>query len=100
MAQNCSAEEISRAMDEYFEMGAFFDAGLRQQTRLDLGTLEACLGRTFSAEQARVFEAVQLQAWRWTILGTAMRNKNFLATLETLGGDASARVEQAASAFC
>ncbi len=100
MARNCSAEEISRAMDEYFEMGAFFDAGLRNQTRLDLGTLEACLGRKFTAAEAGEFETVQLQAWRWTILGTAMRNKNFLATLESLGGDARARVEQASASFC
>jgi hypothetical protein len=100
MAQNCSAEEISRAIDEYFEMGAFFDAGLRNQTQLDLATLEACVGRKFTAEEAREFESVQLQAWRWTILGTAMRNKSFLATLESLGGDARARVEAASATFC
>ena len=100
MAQNCSAEEISRAIDEYFEMGAFFDAGLRNQTQLDLATLEACVGRKFTADEAREFESVQLQAWRWTILGTAMRNKNFLATLESLGGAARARVEAASATFC
>jgi hypothetical protein len=100
MAQNCSTEEISRAVDEYFEMGAFFDAGLRNQTRLDLATLESCIGRKFSPEEAREFETVQLQAWRWTILGTAMRNKNFLATLDSLGGDARSRVEQASASFC
>jgi hypothetical protein len=99
MAQDCSAGEISRAIDEYFEMGAFFDAGLLNQTRLDLRTLEACIGRELTAEQARTFEQVQLQAWRWTILGTAMSNRNFLATLEMLGSDARARVEAAAPAF-
>jgi hypothetical protein len=80
-------------------MGAFFDAGLKNQTRLDLGTLEVCIGRELSADQRREFERVQLQAWRWTILGTAMVNRNFLATLEALGGDARARVEGAAATF-
>lgn len=99
MAKDRSPADIAHAIDEYFEMGAFFDAGLKNQTLLDMATLETCVGRSFSVDEAREFEAVQHQAWRWTILGTAMRNRSFLATLESLGGDAHARVAQAAAAF-
>lgn len=100
MVQTCDDEKISRAVDEYFEMVAFFDAGLRNQTLLDCETLQSCIGRAFTQLEAREFETVQHQAWRWTILGTAMRNHNFLTALESLGSDARARVEQAAKAFC
>ena len=88
------------AIDEYFEIGAFLDGGLRSLAELDLDSFERATGRTLNADQRAEFLVVQHQALRWTFLGSAMRNKNFLAALGELGGTARARVEGASEVFC
>ncbi len=96
MAEKCDATEIARAIDEYLEMIAFLDAGLKKQVGLDLTTFETCLGRTLSDVERDALLRHQLQALRWTMLGTAMRNANFLSVIDSLGGDARARISAAA----
>lgn len=100
MAAQCAPQDIGRAVDEYLEMVAFFDAGLGQQAALDLENLQAHLGRTLPAAQQQCFLEVQHQALRWTILGSAMRNAGFLDALERLGGETRARIEAAAGTYC
>ncbi|MES1198559.1 MAG: hypothetical protein ABUS48_01090 [Pseudomonadota bacterium] len=100
MAAARSAEEISRAIDEYFEIGALFDGGFKQQAAFDLDALERARARPFPATQRAEFLEIQHQALRWTFLGSAMRNKNFLAGLASLGEQHRARVEQAAAGLC
>jgi hypothetical protein len=91
---------LDRAIDEYMEMGGFFDGGLQQQVALDLESLETRIRRRLDPEERAQFLEVQLQALRWTFLGSAMRNENFLKLLGSLGGQARSRVEEAAPAFC
>lgn len=100
MAKRCTAQEIDHAIDEYLAMAAFFDAGLEQQAALDLESLQAHIGRTLARAEREHFLSVQRHALRWTILGSAMRNENFLAVLGTLGPEARARVEAAARDRC
>jgi hypothetical protein len=99
MAKACAPEAVERAIGEYLEMIGFLDAGLKKQIELDLGVFETCLGRTLSEPQRDAFRRHQLQALRWTMLGTAMRNENFLGVLGELGASARARVEEAGKAF-
>jgi hypothetical protein len=49
-AASTSSEDIAKAVDEYLEIGAFIDAGLQQQTQLDLNSLEQLMGRHLTAE--------------------------------------------------
>jgi hypothetical protein len=100
MAKQCGVDDIDRAIDEYFEMGAFLDGGLKQQATFDLDSFERATGRALSAAQRERFVAVQHQALRWTFLGSAMRNRNFLSALGQLSEAARQRVESAAAAFC
>jgi hypothetical protein len=100
MAKRSSAADIERAMDEYFEMGAFLDAGLRQQAALDLASFERAARCTLSIQQRAQFLEVQHQALRWTFLGSAMRNQNFLGTLGALSAHARERVESSAALYC
>ena len=100
LARSATPEQIERAIDEYFEIGAFLDGGLKALAELDLQSFERATGRTLSDEQRAEFLGVQRQALRWTFLGSAMRNKNFLAVLGELGGAARARVEEASAMFC
>jgi hypothetical protein len=100
MAAKASPEDIDRAMDEFFEIGGFFDAGFKQQAELDLATFETAAGRVLPENDRATFLEVQHQALRWTYLGTALANRNFLAALESFSPKARHRVEEAAPVFC
>ena len=96
MAAGKSATEIEKAVDEYFALVNFFDGGFKAQTQLDLSGFEAAKGSELSNCEREKFLEVQHQALRWTFLGSAMRNRNFLATLADLGQGVSERVSAAA----
>ncbi len=100
LARSATLETIDRAIDEYFEIGAFLDGGLKSLAGLDLESFERATGRTLSAAERDEFLTVQHQALRWTFLGSAMRNKNFLAALGELSPAARARIEEASVMFC
>jgi hypothetical protein len=99
IAQRSSAQDITTAIGEYFDIGAFLDGGFKQQAELDLDSLERAIGRTLSEDERRQFLEVQHQAMRWTFLGSAMGNRNFLAALASVSDETAARVEQAAKSF-
>ena len=98
-AQRSSAQDIATAIQEYFEIGAFLDAGFKQQAELDLKALERAIRRTLSEDERRQIFELQHRALCWTFLGSAMENRNFLAALASISDDAAARVEQAAKSF-
>lgn len=99
LAQRSSALDIGTAITEYFEIGAFLDGGFKQQTELDLNSLERSIGRTLSEDQRQQFLDVQHQALRWTFLGSAMENRNFLAVLASISEEAATQVAEAAKSF-
>jgi hypothetical protein len=99
LAAACAPEEIDRAIDEYLEIGAYLDAGLAEQTRLDLESF-CRTGRTLGSEEASAFLGVQRQANRWTYLGSGMTHPGFLGTVERLRPAARERIAEVAAAFC
>jgi hypothetical protein len=100
LARRCTPGEIDRAIDEYFEIGALFDAGFKQQASLDLDAFERTTDRSLTPEERTQFLDLQHQALRWTFLGSAMSNRNFLVALAPLGETARARIGNAGAAFC
>ena len=99
LAQRSSPQDIATAIQEYFEIRSFLDTGFFQQAELDLESLERAIGRRLSQDERRQFLDVQHGALRWTFLGSAMGNRNFLAVLASVSDEAAARVEQAAKSF-
>ncbi|HTC52680.1 MAG TPA: hypothetical protein VK700_12155 [Steroidobacteraceae bacterium] len=99
LAERSSAQQIATAVQEYFEIGAFLDGGFKQQSQIDLESLQRTIGRTLSEDERRQFLKVQHQALRWTFLGSAMQNPNFLAVLAGISDEAAAHVQQAANLF-
>jgi hypothetical protein len=99
LAERSSPQDIATAIEEYFEIGAFLDAGFCQQAGFDLESLERAIGRRLPDDERRQFLDVQHAALRWTFLGSAMGNRNFLAVLASVSDDAAARVKQAAMSF-
>lgn len=100
LAEGRSAPEIERTVEEYLEIGGLIDAGLKQQVSLDLDAFTRTTGRELNAGEKDQFERAQLQANRWTYLGSAMTHEQVLATLERLSPAARTRVEAVAPAFC
>lgn len=99
LAAGKSREQIDRAVDEYFEMVEFFDGGFQGQAKLDLTSFELAADRVLSNDERESFLNVQHQAYRWTFLGSAMQNRNFLGALGVLADDIAGRVRTAAAAY-
>jgi hypothetical protein len=99
LAERSSPQDVATAIQEYFKIGSFLDAGFFQQAGLDLESLERAIGRSLSHNERRQFLDVQHGALRWTFLGSAMGNRNFLAVLASISDEAAKRVEQAAKSF-
>ncbi|HSP05678.1 MAG TPA: hypothetical protein VLR94_00800, partial [Acidobacteriota bacterium] len=100
LAENYSKEEIKKAFDEYLEIGGFLDQGLAQQVQFDLDSFTRATGRTLNEGQISEFKRVQLQANRWTYIGSGMNHPNFLATAGYLDPEWKEKLGQIAPAFC
>jgi hypothetical protein len=97
LAEGRSEAEIDKAIDEFFEIGAFLDAGLKQQAEFNLDALEKAIGRKVE-NRAEILEQ-QHQAARWTYVGSGMVHERFKATLATLSARAAERIAEAAPVF-
>lgn len=96
LAEGRDEAAIADAVDGYLDIGMFMDAGLREQTVLNLHAFERVAGRALGEEAA----AAQLQAARWIYLGSGMTHPKFRATLEAISPAARDRIDAVAPAFC
>ncbi len=99
LAEGLSAESIEKAVDGFFAIGGFLDAGLKQQTQFDLEALELATGRVFSEDEREKFLEAQLKANRWTYIGSGMVHPKFLKTMDRLGSAQRQRIDEAAPLF-
>lgn len=99
LAEGLSNEEIEAAVDGFFDIGGFLDEGLKQQTVFDLEALELATGRTLTADEREAFITTQLQANRWTYIGSGMVHPKFLQTMDRLRADQRKRIDEAAPVF-
>src|SRR5690349_9622897 len=81
LAVGRTEEQIQQAIDEFFEIGAFLDAGLKQQAGFNLDALERAIGRKL--EDRAAIEEQQHQAARWTYIGSGMVHDRFKDTLSS-----------------
>jgi hypothetical protein len=100
LAAGRDEEGIMQGVDEYLAIGGFIDGGLKQQVEFDLDSFERAIGTQLSDREREEFRQVQLQANRWTYLGTGMTHERVLDTLESLTPKARRKVESISSAFC
>lgn len=89
--------QIDKAIDEFFEIGAFLDDGLKQQAQFNLDALEKAIGRKVDNRDEVL--AQQHQAARWTYIGSGMVHERFKTTLESLSPNAARRIAEAAPVF-
>jgi hypothetical protein len=99
LTDNLTQADIERGVSDYASIGELFDGGLKQQVEFDMQALRRASGRTLSEAEQAQFRSVQLQALRWTYLGSAMAHPNFLATVGEFSSDARMQIEEMAPAF-
>src|SRR6266436_2801391 len=100
LAANASESEIELAFEEYSEIGAFLDNGIKQQTEFDVESFVNATGRNLSKSEREAMTAAVLKGMRWTYLGTGMTNPNFLATVEQISPEGKKQIEAMAPMFC
>jgi hypothetical protein len=100
LAGGRDARSITRAVNEYLEIGGMIDGGLKQQVALDRVSFERATGRRLTVLEGEEFGRVQLQALRWTFLGSGMTHPKFLETLGELSPADRARIEEISPVFC
>ena len=99
LAAGRTEEELMRGVEEYIEIGGFIDGGLKQQVEFDLDAFERATARLLTDDEKDQFRQVQLQANRWTYLGTGMTHEKVLQTLESLSPKARQRIESISPNF-
>jgi hypothetical protein len=99
LTDNLTNAEIEIGFSDYASIGNLFDGGLKQQVEFDMQALQRATGRTLNEAEQAEFRAVQLQALRWTFLGSAMTHPTFLATVGEFSPSGRKRLEEMAPAF-
>lgn len=100
LAEGRDESGIQKALDEYLEIGMFFDAAFKTQAELNLAALEKATGTAIAAAEREALVEQQHQALRWTYLGTGMTHPKFVATLAAMSPAARDRIAEVAPAFC
>jgi len=100
LAARSAEKEIDLALQEYAEIGAFIDDGIKQQTEFDVEAFITATGRKLTKSERQEMTDAVLKGMRWTYLGTGMTHPNFLATVEQIKPEARILVESMAPAFC
>lgn len=100
LAGNATEKEIEVAFQEYAEIGAFIDEGIKQQTEFNTEAFVDATGRKLTKSEREAMTDAVLKGMRWTYLGTGMTHPNFLATVEQITPEARAQIESMAPAFC
>ena len=100
LTSNLTPAEIEKGVSDYASIGALIDGGIKQQAEFDLQALQRAAGRTLNQAEQERFRSIQIQALRWTYLGSAMTHPNFLATVGEFSQDVRRQIEEMAPAFC
>jgi len=99
-AADCTSKEIDQAFQEYAEIGAFLDNGIKQQAEFETDSFVQATGRKLSKSEREEITNAVLKGMRWTYLGTGMTHPNFLATVEEIKPEGRKQIEEMAPAFC
>jgi len=100
LAAGRDEDGIMQGVREYIDIGGFIDGGLKQQVEFDLDSFERAIGTQLSDNERKEFRQQQLQANRWTYLGTGMTHERVLETLESLTPKARQTIESISPVFC
>jgi len=99
LTDNLSEAQIERGISDYASIGGLVDGGLKQQVEFDMQAFERAAGRTLNEAEQEQFRSIQLQALRWTYLGSALTHPNFLVTVGEFSPSGRKQIEEMAPVF-
>jgi hypothetical protein len=99
LTDNLTPAEIEKGISDYASIGGLVDGGLNQQVDFDLQAFQRATGRILNKAEKEQFRSTQLQALRWTYLGSAMTHPKFLGTVGEFSASARKQIEEMAPAF-
>ena len=90
---------VMAALEGYFEIIAFLDAGLKTQTDFNIEALERVIGRRLPSASRSKLAKQQHQALRWTYIGSGMHHAKFRAILGSISERALIAVDTVAPLY-
>ena len=99
LTDNLTPADIERGISDYVAVGGLLDGGLKQQVEFDMQALQRAAGRTLNEAEQEQFRSIQLQAVRWTYIGSALTHPNFLTTVGEFSPGGRKQFEELASVF-
>jgi hypothetical protein len=97
VASELSADEREKAVDELLELGGAVDGLLAQQVELDIDSLQAATGRTYTDAERDEIRTHQRRSYRWTFLVSGLEHPNFVSTVEQLTANGADKLTDAAA---
>ncbi len=99
LAEGRTKEDLTTAFDGYMQIGMLIDGGLQAQVGLNLESFTQATGRSLTAGERDTYAATQLQALRWTYLGSGMTHPKFVESVGKLGASLAAKLAEVAPVF-
>lgn len=99
LADVAGAERIEKAFDEYLGILDAFDGLLTAQAKMDVRSLSAKLGRSFSEKEQQAIAHVQLQGYRRTFIWYGMTNPSCQAVFKRLSSGKAVQVAERSKRF-
>lgn len=99
IAQNSDDASLQQGIEDYFAISKFLHDGLMMQVQLDIESLQAASGRSFTQAEKQEIQTAQEKSYRWTFLGSGMTHPNFVKTLNELSETAAVRLAEMVKAM-
>jgi len=99
LAEGRTKEELAAAFDGYMQIGMMIDGGLQAQCQLNLESFTKATGRNLTALERDTYAASQLQAIRWTYLGSGMTHPKFVESVRKMDTTLAEKLAQVAPVF-
>lgn len=99
LLDSATPEMIDKGFADYLELCQAVDGLLAAQTGMDIESLSAATGRSFSDDEKQAITVGQHAAYRHTFLVAGMTNRQFVNTLEKIVGDGAKRTAELAASW-
>lgn len=99
IAGDLTETEREEAVDQLLDLGMAVDGLLAQQVDLDIASLEAVTGRTFSDTERSEISAPQRRSYRWTFLVSGLEHPKFVDIVDQLTSAGGGKIADAAQAL-
>jgi hypothetical protein len=92
LARGLTPQQIKEGIDDFLDIGATLEEGLRAQQQLDLDALEKHVGRKFSSAEREEITVAQVKSYRHALLVQGLEDPHFVETVTEVSTEGAKRV--------